>query len=260
MNSISDNDLILHYYRDGLDTEQLSAIDSALRASADLRARRKRLLDTLDVVDSLPVPEPAADFEARLWRALEPQISDAIHAQTEARHSKRPRPSLRALIASWLIPRPATAIASVIALAVAVGFLVGRQSATVPTYTADEGSAMATRMLDRYVAEHLRATEAVLVTAANSESVELNDGNRMLAASLVDANRLYASAAARQGNARLADFLRQIEPVLIELANQSSASSIQSSEGLRDYLRETDLLFEVRATEARIVAADERSL
>jgi hypothetical protein len=114
---------------------------------------------------------------------------------------------------------------------------------------------MAANVLDTYVAEHLRATEGLLLTAVNSDSTELHAGNRDLAATLVDSNRLYALAAARSGNTRLADFLRQLEPVLLELANQPADASIQSTDGLRDYLRKTDLLFQVRATQARIDAA-----
>ncbi len=107
-------------------------------------------------------------------------------------------------------------------------------------------------MLDAYVAAHLRATEGVLMTASNSDSAEILDGNRELAASLVEANRLYALAAARAGNTQLADFLRQIEPVLISLANPAPPSSVQPSEGLREYLNTTDLMFQVRATQARL--------
>jgi hypothetical protein len=84
-------------------------------------------------------------------------------------------------------------------------------------------------------------------------------GNRDLAASLVDSNRLYAQAATRSGNTRLADFLRQLEPVLLELANQSPDTAVQSIDGLRDYLKKTDLLFQVRATQARIDAAGKHS-
>jgi hypothetical protein len=83
----------------------------------------------------------------------------------------------------------------------------------------------------------------------------LHASNSDVAATLVESNRLYAAAAARAGNTRLADFLRQLEPVLIDLANQPADASIQSRDGLRDYLRKTDLLFQVRATQARIDSA-----
>ena len=79
---------------------------------------------------------------------------------------------------------------------------------------------MADRVLDGYVAGHLRATEGLLLTAVNNDGGDLLGGNRELAESLVESNRLYAAAAARSGNLRLADFLRQLEPVLLEVANR----------------------------------------
>src|SRR5437868_4155718 len=136
--------------------------------------------------------------------------------------------------------------------AVGVGYYAGRITAPQPDEIAlARANARAARVLDAYVAEHLRSTEGLLMTAANSDNAELLAGNRALAQSLVDSNRLYALAAARSGNTRLADFLRQLEPVLLDLANQPADASVQSFDGLRDYLRKTDLLFQVRATQAR---------
>ena len=157
---------------------------------------------------------------------------------------------------SWLAPAqlwPAFAAATVVAVAIGAGFLVGRQSVTVsPPVASVESEGAAARVLDAYVAANLRATESVLLTASNSDDASLLEGNRELAQSLVESNRLYALAAARDGNTRLADFLRQLEPVLISLANQPGTAAVQSSEDLRHFLDATDLLFQVRAIEARL--------
>ena len=245
---IRDEELILYRYRDGLDASRLAEIEAALAASAELRDRYAVLDRTLAAVDAIPAPEPDADFNARLWRQLEPRI---------AARPRSPRVSWSERLREWLSPpRLAFAAACLLALAVGVGFYAGRQSApSAPVVAAADADAAAARVLDAYVAAHLRATEGVLMTASNSDSAELLVGNRELAASLVDANRLYALAAARAGNTQLADFLRQIEPVLISLANQSQPGSIQPSEGLREYLRTTDLMFQVRATQARLERA-----
>jgi hypothetical protein len=249
MNTISDDDLVLYHYRDGLDASRLAEIKDALVASQALRERYASIEHALARADALPAPVPDADFNARLWRRLEPRLRSPV---TPQRESWRDR--LRELHA-WLTP-PRLAFAAgacVVALAVGIGFYAGRRSVPARTVVAEsQADAAAARVLDAYVAAHLRATEGVLLTASNSDSAELLDGNRELAASLVESNRLYALAAARAGNTQLADFLRQLEPVLISLANPSQSAPIQPAQGLRDYLHTTDLMFQVRATQARL--------
>ena len=248
MNTISDDDLILFHYRDGLDANRLAEIRDALAASTALRERYASIERVLARVDATPAPVPDADFNARLWRQLEPRLSFKA-----AKKRGSWRDMLQALHAWLTPPRIAFAAACVLALAVGLGFYAGRQSAPdTPALAQSSADVAAARVLDAYVAAHLRATEGVLLTASNSDSAEILDGNRELASSLVEANRMYALAAARAGNTQLADFLRQIEPVLISLANPSSSSSVQPADGLREYLRATDLMFQVRATQARL--------
>ena len=246
---ISDNELILYFYRDGLQSQRVDQIDDALFASTELRLRYTQLQQLLHEVDAGPAIEPDAQFSQRIWQRLATRIA------TQA-------PSRRNWLAGWrerlrLAPAPRLAFAAscALALAVAMGYYAGRSSAPGADVaaTANAGSnAMAAHVLDAYVSNHLRATEGLLMTAANSDSAQLQTGNRDLAATLVASNRLYALAATRSGNTRLAEFLRQLEPVLLELANQSDDAPVQSLDGLRDYLRKTDLLFQVRATQARI--------
>jgi len=255
MNVISDNDLILYFYRDGLDAERIREIDDALFASDALRARYTRLQHLMHGADAAPVPEPDEHMAARVWSRLEKRL--AAEQPSTPQSSWRTR--LRFLFDSRPLPRMALAGACAVLIAVGAGFLAGRLSAPQPDEIAQtRANAMAAHVLDAYVAEHLRTTENLLLTAVNSDNAGLVIGDRDLAATLVDSNRLYAQAAARAGNTRLAEFLRQLEPVLMELANQSPDASIQSLDGLRDYLRKTDLLFQVRATQARIDVAGKR--
>lgn len=249
MYTIGDEDLVLHHYRDGLAADELARIDAALAESAALRARRDALLRVLGEVDALPVPVADAGLEQRVWRRLEPHLFARV-----------PRAPWSERVRHWFDPpRLAWIGACAVALAAGAAFYAGRRSAPGPDEIAQaRADAAAMHVLDAYVAAHLRATEGVLLTASNSESSELLDGNRELAASLVDANRLYARAAARAGNGQLADFLRQLEPVLISLANPPASAPVEGNEGLRDYLRSTDLLFQVRATQARLDRNGER--
>ena len=249
MKTISDNDLILYFYKDGLDAGRLAAIDAALLIQPDVRTRYEALVRMLGAVDAEPVAEPDADLAQRIWRRVEGRM-DAATRQAE---STSWQARLQASLTSLLAPRLAFAATFLLALAVGLGYYAGRNSATGELGIRE--NAMAARVLDAYVVEHLRATEGLLLTAVNSDSAGVRAGNSDLAATLVDSNRLYAAAAARSGNTRLAEFLRQLEPVLIDLANQPADAPVESLDGLRDYLRKTDLLFQVRATQARIDSA-----
>ncbi len=239
MQAITDNDLILYYYRDGLDARCIDEIDDALLASPPLRRRYTALKRMLDI-DSEPAIEPDPQFTERMWHKLAAQI-DTKPARIQRR--------------AFTPMRFAMAASVLLAVAAGIGYYAGRAGAP---QTAQ--NPMAARVLDAYVVDHLRATEGLLLTASNSDSAEVLAGNRELAQSLVESNRLYALAAVRAGNTRLADFLRQLEPVLLDLANRPADASIQSTDGLRDYLRKTDLLFEVRATQARLDTADKHKI
>jgi hypothetical protein len=176
MNPISDEDLVLYHYQDGLDAAALAEIAAALDASAELRARYASIGQTLARVDALPVPEPDRDFNARLWRRLEPRLQARVVA---------PRTPWLDRLREWLSP-PRLAFAGAacaLALAVGIGFYAGRQTAPEAPAVASADAAAA-RVLDAYVAGHLRATEGVLMTASNSDSATLLDSNRELAASL----------------------------------------------------------------------------
>lgn len=242
MNTISDNDLILYFYKDGLDANRIAAIGRALSMDSTLLARYQALQRTLGTVDATKPTETDDGFTARIWRRLEARMDQA--------EGRRPGAieRLRLFLQVLLAPRFALAASAALALAIGVGYYAGRHSVSQD----QRDNAMAARVLDAYVAEHLRATEGLLMTAVNTDSAELRAGNSDLAATLADSNRLYAAAAARSGNTRLAEFLRQLEPVLIELANQPADAPVEARDGLRDYLRKTDLLFQVRATQARI--------
>lgn len=255
MNPITDDDLVLYHYRDGLEADRIDQITAALAASETLRERYAAIQRAVAQFGQDEIaPDP--DLTARLWDKLEPQLENAGVISPNPVRGRVSKLSVLDRLRSWLTPAqlwPAFAASTVLAVAIGAAFLAGRESATVsPPVASTEADAAAARVLDAYVAANLRATERVLLTASNSDDASLLEGNRELAQSLVESNRLYALAAARDGNTRLATFLRQLEPILISLANQPGSAAVQSSEDLRQFLDTTDLLFQVRATEARL--------
>lgn len=259
MPAINDNDLILYHYDDGLAPERREVIAAALAVSPELRARYACLRATLAAADRVAPANPDAGLEQRVWQSLEARLAaDTMSASTQTASPAFPRAgAMRSQQRPRTRWRGAAAMAAFAMLILGAGFFIGRSTlpepvAPPPLAAQTDESKLAARVLDAYIAAHLRETEGVLLTALNSDSNDLAAGNAELAAALVESNRLYASAARNAGNTRLAEFLRQMEPVLIELANPPRGDGIEVREGLRDYVRESDLLFQVRATEGRL--------
>ena len=75
---------------------------------------------------------------------------------------------------------------------------------------------------------------------------------REWAEELTASSRLYRRAAERSGAGELAYLLRELEPVLLELAHGPESLTGADLDELRQRLREDDLLFKVRVVGSRI--------
>lgn len=239
MSMISDRELVQFHYADGLSPERSAQIQQALVFDAELRLRLADLRESLAVIaDAWPVPDADAGLEARLWQRLQPGLEP-----------RRTGPGLRARLAAWLEPlRPAPlAFASLVGAALVLGFVAGRHQVAPPEpvasapLLAEDASA---RVLAAYLGAHLRDAERALLVASHSPDDAA--AARSLAQSLLDSNQMYALAAERAGKPALAQFLRELEPVLIELSNEQG----RVAAGLGEQIRERDLAFKSRAAAA----------
>lgn len=236
MNHVSDRELVLYHYGDGLDATRALQIEEALAFDAELRLRLADLRESLSVVAAAwPAQEADASLEARLWQQLEPRLAPRA-------------PSWSRRWRDWLEPlRPAPfAFASLLLAAIAVGYFAGRNQAPVPgsaaaPLLADDASS---RVLAAYLATHLQDTERALLVA--SRTPQDSAAAQQLAAGLLDSHRLYALAAERAGKPQLAAFLRELEPVLIELSNEQG----EVSPALGEAIVSRDLAFKSRAAAA----------
>lgn len=242
MNLVTDRELVLYHYGDGLDGVRARQIEEALAFDAELRLRLADLRESLSVVAAAwPSDEAAAGLEQRLWRGLEARLEP-----------RAVRTSLARRWLDWIEPlRPAPVVfASLLVVALGVGYLAGRRDvaataqapavATSPLL-ADDASR---RVLGAYLVAHLQDTERALLVA--SRSPQDGEAAQRLAAALLDSHRLYALAAERAGKPQLAAFLRELEPVLIELSNEQGAVSPALGAAIVD----RDLAFKSRAAAA----------
>ena len=226
MTTVRDEDLILYYYRDGLEPAQLSKIEAKLDADPALKGRYDALRRDLQAASAAFKDEaPQPGFEARLWRDFDRRVSA---------HRSRPRRQ-----------RSMAYAAGIALLALGIGWGLGRLTAPAPDTApllAPRGGA---RVFGAALVRHLESTERALrVATVTPDDPELI---RELADALLREHRLYAAAATRARRPDLAAFLGRLEPILLRLAH---SETLEGPDGVRKTIVDGDLPFQIRAVTA----------
>jgi hypothetical protein len=237
MKEIQDDDLILYYYGEAEDPEEIRA---HLDGSPELRARYESLRRTLDLAkEALPVPERPETYGAEVWARIEPRLQGKVLPFA-------PRRSVLAWIA-----------AAAAVLLLAVGFISGRHwpSPREPQIAALPAEARE-RILTRTVAVHLESSERLLTELANSGdgAVDLS-AERRWAQDLLNANRLYRQSARNGGRPRIASLLDELEPLLLEIAHGPSEVPAAEIDDLRARIEDQSILFKMRVASQRLERA-----
>lgn len=224
---ISDEDLVLYYYDDGLSAPAKKVISDAVGSDGALARRYARLSAELDALpDPEPLPPSAATVER--WHSG----FDAISA---------PRRGTVRLRRHLPLYAAGVAVAAALAIGIGIGALlgggtppgsVGRTAPEVTAFT-DYTAGSRSRFL-RSLEVHFRDSRASL-KALEQDSA---DSRRLRLARLIDDNRLHQRAARQSDADRFARVLRAFNLVLSELAAEDL--SAEEVEALR-----TRLLFEL---------------
>jgi hypothetical protein len=231
---ISDDDLLLYYYRDGLDAPERARIGAALSEQPELAQRLQRLVARLDAAAAMPeVPVPV--HVQQRWR-------DAI--EREASETRVAPPSRRFFVE----PRWQAAAAAVAVVALIFGIQKGLQPSLdqIPdnAVTASTQGASSTDEASAYehgLKWHLASTERRLASLGDTTPAE----RTRLVETIIGQNRIYALAAERAGEPQLARVLRAFTPVLESVADGRSESTASSV---------AQLSFEMRVMQARLGA------
>jgi hypothetical protein len=232
---ISDDDLLLYYYRDGLDAAERARIGTALAQQPELAQRLHRLVAQLDTVAETPeIPVPP-HIEQRWRNALDRAAAAATPAASTGARLRN--------VFRW---QPLALAASVAAIAVLVTIQVSMQSrpgrgteGTQPPQiaaTTPEASAY-----ERGLKWHLANTEQRLASLDNAQP----DERGRLIEAIIEQNRMYALAADRANEPDLARVLRAFTPLLETLATERRDADASDIDQLN---------FELRVVRARLQA------
>jgi hypothetical protein len=235
---ISDDDLLLYYYRDGLDAAERARIGTALAQQPELAQRLHRLVAQLDTVAEMPeVPVPQhieQRWQSALARAAAHDIDVAAAKTTGAKLRSAFRWQMLALAATVAV------IAVLVTIQVSMESRppqqIGQQPAPTQAAGATEGSAY-----ERGLRWHLANTEQRL---ASLESAQPEERAQLIQA-IIEQNRLYAVAAERANEPQLARVLRAFTPILQSLASERRDASAGDL---------AQLNFELRVMQARLKA------
>ena len=233
MKHMTEQELIA--YREGV-VEQRAAISEHLAACLECRAELERIEAVLAALDTLPVPDPGADYGRLVWQQIAPRLPERPEAWWQA----------------WFQPRRLAVIGALAALIIAA-FVAGRITKPGP---AKDNIASAEQVRERIlivaVGEHLGHSERMLVELSNAmpatpgqKQVNISSEQRR-AEDLLQENRLYRQTALQEGDTGLADTLDELERVLLDVAHSPDEVTPKQLEAIRQKIEARGILFKVR--------------
>jgi len=222
-------------YREGV-AEQSAVISEHLAACEECRAELERIEAVLAALDTLPVPDPGADYGRRVWRAIAPRLAE------------KPVRWWQVWMEPWRLAAPGAVVALIIA-----AFVLGRM---MPRRGEGDNVANKEQVRERVlvvaVGEHLGHSERMLVELSNAapndpaqKQVNISAEQRR-AEDLLEENRLYRQTALRDGDAGLASVLDELERVLLDVAHSPEEVTPAQLEAIQKKIERRGILFKVR--------------
>jgi hypothetical protein len=214
----------------------------------ECRAELARIDAVLAALSSLPVPDPGADYGARVWQKIASRLSE----RPPVRWWQFDASSFTVGWRAWLEPRRLAAVGAVAAIVI-VAFVAGRVTKPpVPVAVTADSSQIRERVLVMAVGEHLGRSEMMLIELGNAEPAnrqqkEINiSAERRRAEDLVEENRLYRQTALEQGDTALAGVLDELERVLLDVAHSPGEVTPLQLDEMQKRIAARGILFKVR--------------
>jgi hypothetical protein len=239
MKHMTEEELIA--YREGV-AEQRVVISGHLAVCEGCRGELERIEAVLAALDTLPVPDPGADYGRRVWRKIAPHLAEKPLRWWQV----------------WIEPRRLAAAGAVVALMIAA-FVAGRI-----TKRGNAGDNVANkeqvreRVLVVAVGEHLGHSERMLVELSNAEPTDSKQkqvnisAEQRRAEDLLEENRLYRQTALTEGDRGLASVLDELERVLLDVAHSPEEVTPAQLEAIQKKIEERGILFKVRVVNKQL--------
>ncbi len=222
---MNDDTLTLYYYNDGLTQGERLQVSNALAADTELAARYKTLCDALSQLgDSEPEPV-TTDMMHR--------FHDTIARAAKLERGASPDPSRPVHFWSFFW---GAAITATLAVGIGIGVWLGGAGEVDPgvgenlTVYDPPRSDVVPVVFQRSIQNYLRQSERDI----SELPMDAQADRMILILRLIDQNRLFEKAAARNNSPKLARVLRAFEPILVQLASDDIAP--EDAEALRAQL------------------------
>ena len=213
---MTDDELLLFHFSDGLTPERVAEIQTALAGDAVLRERLAQLRAHLAALNHAGEDTLPAAVQRRLQLKLQ-QLHAASRAPARLPFWRIPRAQ-----SPWLIPAFAAGAGALVMWLYTQGVTPNTQPLATEHGASEHGVVeqgasnpeQAQTMSLSALRAHLLQTQALL------ENFDANNAQeRALLSEIIAQNQNYAMRAQRLGRADLARVLRALEPVLVEVEN-----------------------------------------
>ena len=205
---ITDDQLTLYFYNDGLSRAERQTVSNAIAADPDVAARYRALSDDLSALADEPAAPIPRDMQARLFDTIDRAARLEAGARRPARGTHLPS-------FFW-----GAAVTAALAIGVGIGTWFAASDDSAAGLPGPNLAQMNTEddSRDPLFARSVR----VHFTDSRRDLGDLDlssDADRiLLVADLIAQNRLYEKAAEQHDSPELARVLRAFEPVLVRLA------------------------------------------